>query len=62
MDFILRKGTSLRAIEVKSNIDPLKNPAMDSSVQKYKPNRCLLIGESGIPLEEFLTAPIDSLV
>ncbi len=62
VDFVLRKGESLTAIEVKSNSDSLRDSGMDLFINKYKPSRCLLVGNAGIPLEEFLTSPLEKYI
>jgi predicted AAA+ superfamily ATPase len=59
VDFVLRKGQSILAIEVKSNRETLKNTGMDLFLTTYKTARCLLVGKGGLPLEEFLKTPID---
>jgi hypothetical protein len=59
VDFVLRKGQSILAIEVKSNRETLKNTGMDLFLTTYKRARCLLVGKGGLPLEEFLKTPID---
>jgi hypothetical protein len=58
VDFVLRLGQSLTAIEVKSNRETFTRSAIDRFNSEYKPNRILLVGDSGIPLEKFLTTPI----
>ncbi|MBS0620057.1 MAG: ATP-binding protein [Verrucomicrobia bacterium] len=62
VDFVLRSEGSLTAIEVKSNSDPLRGAGMDAFVKKFHPDRILLIGEQGIPLEEFLLKPLSSFI
>lgn len=54
VDFVLRNGKSLIAIEVKSNHEMLKQTGIDSFSKQFKPDRLLLVGEQGIPLEKFL--------
>ncbi len=58
VDFILRRRRSLIAIEVKSNRDSLQHSGMDLFVASYKPDKVLLVGDAGIPLEQFLTTSI----
>jgi predicted AAA+ superfamily ATPase len=62
VDFVLRNGKALTAIEVKSNHDSLKSSGMDLFVSKFKPSRVLLVGEQGIPLEVFLKTPLHHFV
>ncbi|MEI7999408.1 MAG: DUF4143 domain-containing protein, partial [Candidatus Omnitrophota bacterium] len=57
IDFILRKGNKITAIEVKTGFENnLK--AFEVFQKEYPKARTLLVGESGISLEEFLTTPI----
>ena len=62
VDYILKKGNSLTAIEVKSTNESLKKSGMDHFIQRFKPNKVLLVGPKGIPVEEFLKTPIDKLI
>ncbi len=61
VDFVLQLGTKLIAIEVKSGNETLRNSGMDSFVNQFNPNRILLVGDNGIPLEEFLSKTPSSL-
>jgi len=58
VDFVVRRGQSLVAIEVKSNQDTLKRSGIDLFISHYKPSKVLLVGDSGIPLERFLTTSL----
>lgn len=62
VDFILRRGASLTAIEVKSGAESLRCSGMDRFVKSYHPNRVLLVGDVGIPLDQFLTSPLTDFV
>jgi len=53
VDFVLQKHDKIIAIEVKSNFSDIKK-GMNSFVQKYHPIRVYLIGDKGIPWDEFL--------
>ena len=57
VDFILRLGKSLVAIEVKSGLKKENLPGMESFLHLFKPAKALLVGEQGIPLQEFLSVP-----
>lgn len=57
LDFVLRAGSRLTAIEVKSGRTPDAFPAMAAFAQKFPVTRKLLVGGTGIPLEEFLSTP-----
>jgi len=61
VDFVLQLGDKLIAIEVKSGKGSLRQSAIDSFVKQFKPNRILLVGDQGIPLEAFLSISPSSL-
>ncbi len=57
VDFVLQKGRRLIGVEVKST-DQGKNPrGIDKFKEGFSPERTILVGGHGIPLEEFLTHP-----
>jgi len=58
VDFVLRYENELIAIEVKSNNDSFKESGIDSFIEHYNPKKILLVGNSGISLEQFLTTPL----
>lgn len=62
VDFVLRRGNSLTAIEVKTHRETVKLTGMDHFVKQFHPQRIILIGPQGIPLERFLKMPISSLI
>lgn len=57
VDFVLRRGGTVVAIEVKSGGRREALPGMDAFVRQFKPQRQLLVGGQGIGLEEFLSQP-----
>lgn len=57
VDFILRSGKTVVAIEVKSGAHKEGLPGMDAFDKAFKPKRKLLAGGDGIPLEKFLLTP-----
>jgi hypothetical protein len=57
VDYILRSGKSITAIEVKSGYAKESLPGMEAFSKAFKPTRKLLVGNRGIPMEEFLTKP-----
>ncbi|MDE3045767.1 MAG: ATP-binding protein [Verrucomicrobiota bacterium] len=60
VDFVLQQGETMIALEVKSSGKSLKRSAIDSFTKQFHPKRILLIGEKGIPLQQFLeTSPQD---
>ena len=59
VDFVVRGGRSITAIEVKSGRQKTTLPGMEAFSKKFKPKRMLLIGAGGISLGEFLGSSID---
>ena len=57
VDFVLRRGPRLVAVEVKSG--PRRGPlrGLETFAERFRPRRSLLVGEGGTPLHEFLAAP-----
>ncbi len=55
VDFVLKLGTKLIAIEVKSGKESLRSSGIDLFIKQFNPTRILLVGEKGIPLETFLS-------
>ncbi len=58
VDFVLKNGDFLTAIEVKSGSKSMNQSGMDLFVSKFSPNRVLLVGNGGIPLEQFFSTPL----
>jgi predicted AAA+ superfamily ATPase len=58
VDFIVKAGRALTAIEVKSGRAPLAHAGTAAFAQAFKPQRCLLVGGDGIALEDFLMQPV----
>jgi predicted AAA+ superfamily ATPase len=59
VDFVLRSGNDLAALEVKSGRMRLHRPGIDAFSKIFRPKRQFMIGQEGIALEEFLTIPVD---
>ena len=59
VDFIVRAGRSLTAIEVKSSRTHHTHTGLAAFAEAFKPRRKLLIGGDGIPVEEFLARPVE---
>ena len=57
VDYILRSGKTITAIEVKSGYAKKGLPGLEAFSKAFNPTRKLLVGDRGIPLEEFLTKP-----
>jgi len=62
VDFVLKKGKFLTAIEVKSSLKKEKLSGMTAFKDAFKPDRLLLVGKNGISIEEFLKTPIENWV
>lgn len=59
VDFVVRTGRSLVAIEVKSGRAPTALPGLAVFAEAFKPSRMLLVGGDGIPVAEFLSKPVE---
>ena len=57
VDFVLQRGLRIIPVEVKSGLKRRPLGGMDEFRRRFDPYRSLLVGEDGIPLHEFLTAP-----
>jgi predicted AAA+ superfamily ATPase len=62
VDFVLRSGKVITAIEVKSGSKHYNLPGTEAFTKAFGVKRQLLIGGQGIPFEEFLAAPIEKWV
>jgi len=62
VDFVLRSGERVVAIEVKSGRARTEFPGMEAFGKSFRPTRKFLVGGQGIPLEEFLSTPISHWV
>ena len=60
VDFILRKKGTIIAIEVKSNAEKNTN-GLDTFRDKFSPKVAFIVGDGGIPAEDFLSMDIISL-
>jgi len=60
VDFVVRAGRRLLAIEVKSGRRRDALPGMAAFVDAFQPDRTLLVGGDGIELEHFLSRPIEN--
>jgi predicted AAA+ superfamily ATPase len=58
VDFIVRSGHSVTAIEVKSGRTPNARSGLMAFGAAFKPQRELLVGGDGITLEAFLSRPV----
>ena len=58
VDFVIRTGRVVVAIEVKSGRSPSAFPGLKEFTANFKSARALIVGGDGIPLDEFLTTPV----
>ena len=59
VDFVLRTGPRVRAVEVKSGDGRVNESSMLEFEHRYDAPASLVVGKGGIPLNEFLAAPAD---
>ena len=59
VDFVVRSGRAITAIEVKSARGREAQPGLDAFAEAFKPGRRLLVGGGGVPVEEFLARPVE---
>jgi len=57
VDFVLKRGEDVVAIEVKSGRKKEVVSGLDRFVSSFKPKRHFVVGKNGIPLDEFLITP-----
>ena len=62
VDFVVRAGRKVTAIEVKSGRTRETLAGMDAFAAAFKPARLLLVGADGIAIEEFLSRPVEHWV
>jgi predicted AAA+ superfamily ATPase len=58
VDFVVKAGRWLTAFEVKSGRGRDALPGMAAFSEAWKPQRQLLVGGDGVPVEEFLGRPV----
>jgi len=59
VDFVVRAGRGLTAIEVKSGRSRTAQTGLAAFADAFKPKRKLLVGGDGIPVVEFLARPVE---
>lgn len=58
VDFVLRSGKSVAAMEIKSGRHRETLPGMEAFAKAFKPQQMFLVGGQGIPLEEFFLTQV----
>ena len=61
VDYVLTRGERIIAIEVKSGRKKGSLPGIEKFSKEFHVTRKLLVGEQGIPLEEFFKTPLQDL-
>jgi predicted AAA+ superfamily ATPase len=62
LDFVLRRGKILVAVEVRSGRKRGTLPGTEAFAKEFPVTRKLLVGKEGIPVQEFLEAPVTEWV
>ena len=62
VDFVVRAGRMRTAIEVKAGRSRDTLAGMAAFADAFKPDRKLLVGADGVPIEEFLSRPVGEWV
>lgn len=62
VDFILQRGKSVTALEVKSGRKRENLPGVQSFSKAFHPRRTVLVGEGGIPVDRFLKSDVNEWV
>ncbi len=62
VDFLVKMGRTLAAIEVKSGRRRAAGTGMAACSKIFRPDHVLLVGGDGIPVEKFLATPIERLL
>lgn len=62
VDYVLRRGESVAAVEVKSGRARERMPGLDAFLRRFPGAKPLVVGPDGIPLEDFLSTPPDRWV
>ncbi len=60
LDFVLSRGSELIAIEVKTTLHKTKLPGIVEFSKQFSVAKKILVGNQGIPLEEFLMTPVEA--
>jgi predicted AAA+ superfamily ATPase len=59
VDFVLHRGNTLAAIEVKSGRTKTALPGIESFARSFEVKRKLLVGPQGIPVEDFMSTSVE---
>lgn len=59
VDFVLVRGPHVVGIEVKSGSDSPATSGVAEFERRFHPRRTVIVGDTGVPLHEFLSVPAD---
>lgn len=59
VDFVLHRGPFVAGIEVKSGARRARLPGLSEFDRRFRPTATFVVGESGVPLHEFLSLPAE---
>lgn len=59
VDFVLQKGPHTVGIEVKSGQTPTSHQGLMEFERRFQPRATVVVGDTGVPLHEFLSEPAD---
>jgi predicted AAA+ superfamily ATPase len=59
VDFVLTEGRKMSAIEVRTGRQGEPTTGLEAFATAFRPTKNLIVGTGGIPLEDFLSSPID---
>lgn len=62
VDFVLKMGANLIAIEVRSETRKQSLKGMSKFIELFQPTDTVIIGEGGIPFSKFFTTPEEDLL
>lgn len=62
VDFVVRRGDRVTAVEVKSGARQESLPGMTAFSKRFEVSRSLLVGADGIPVGAFLSRPVEEWI
>lgn len=62
VDFVVKHGQKLLAIEVKSGLHKESLSGLGLFAKRHKQVRTLVVGNQGIPIQDFLQHPLESFI
>lgn len=62
VDFVIRRGTALTAIEVKAGTSARDYPGLAAFARRFHRDKTLIIGADGVSVEDFLLAEPDAMI